>query len=100
MLKALASYPQGVLYFDAREEQKLLVKVAGNKALLRAFVGHHERFVEEHISNVSDGLSVSRMLLKIGLACNVWSVLIDAPLWFKYFNDHWIIRYIKNRIFK
>jgi len=94
IFKSLAGYPSGVPYYNPREEQKLPVKVVGNHMLLKAFVDHYDRFLEEHNSDDGDGLNVSSMLLTVGLAYDVWILLQDAPLWMHHYPNHWISNHI------
>ena len=74
------------------------MKVVGHEVLLRAFVEHHKKFKEENNIDYGDGLNVSGMFLKVGLACDVWIVLQRASSWFHHHPKHWITKRIKNCI--
>ena len=100
IFKSLSGYLPGVPCCNPREEQKLPVKVVGNHMLLKAFVDHYNRFLEEHNSDDGDGLNVSSMLLTVGLAYDAWTLLQDAPLWMHHYPNHWMSKCARTCVYR
>ena len=76
----LSGHEQGVPCFLARSEQNLSFQIVGNVVLIEAFVEHHPKNLKQNKSSIGDGINVSIMNLRIGLAYHVWDVLQDSPL--------------------